>query len=69
MQNEITNLIKVTINQKYFKINNTIWQQTNGTQIGSPIPSTLAEIFLQESEKKTVPQLNKRRHVQYTATC
>jgi hypothetical protein len=61
MQNEITNLIKVIIYQNYFKINNTIWQQTIGTQIGSPIPSTLAEMYpnlIKEDMSSTLPHVD-----------
>jgi hypothetical protein len=46
-QNEV---LKTTMSQNYFEFDNIIWQQENGTPMGSPISSILAEIFLQHLE-------------------
>jgi hypothetical protein len=55
LHDEINELLKVTIFQNYFITDNTFWQQENGTPMGSPISSILAEIFLQNSRKYVVP--------------
>jgi hypothetical protein len=47
IQQEITELVKVTVSQSYFDSDNTYWQQGSGTPMGSLISSILAEIFLQ----------------------
>jgi hypothetical protein len=65
LQNEIIELVKVTIHQNYFESNNMFWQQDNGTPMGSPISSILAEIFLQDLESKWYPSMINTRHIQY----
>jgi hypothetical protein len=67
IQNEVTELIKVTMKQNYFEFKDTVWQQENGTPMGSPIYSILAEIFLQNLETKFYPDLIRRRHIQFIA--
>jgi hypothetical protein len=42
--------INVTVNQNYFEFEDSIWQQTDGMPVGSPISSIFAEIFLQETK-------------------
>jgi hypothetical protein len=64
---EIIELVNVTINQNYFKINNTYWQQQNGTLMGSSVSNVPAEIFLQELENKFYPNIINTRHIQYIA--
>jgi retron-type reverse transcriptase len=63
LQNEIIQLVKVTIHQNYFESNNMFWQQDNGTPMGSPISSILAEIFLQDLESKWYPSMINTRHI------
>jgi hypothetical protein len=53
------------MNQNYFEVNNASWQQQIGTFMGSTVSSILAEIFLQELEKKCYPNLIKTRHIKY----
>jgi hypothetical protein len=65
LHNEINELLKVTIYQNYFESSNTIWQQENGTPMGSPISSILAEIFLQNLENIWYPNMINKRHIQY----
>jgi retron-type reverse transcriptase len=60
--NEAYHLINVTIKQNYFKVNEKVWQQTDGTPMGSPISSILAEIFLQEIESRYYPNMIKNIH-------
>jgi hypothetical protein len=64
---EIIELVNVTINQNCFKINNTYWQQQNGTLMGSSVSNVPAEIFLQELENKFYPNIINTRHIQYIA--
>jgi hypothetical protein len=45
IRKEVHDLTKVTVIQNYFEYNDSIWQQTDGTAVGSPIASILAEIF------------------------
>jgi uncharacterized protein YifE (UPF0438 family) len=65
LHEEINELLKVTIYQNYFESSNTIRQQENGTPIGSPISSILAEIFLQNLENIWYPNMINKRHIQY----
>jgi hypothetical protein len=65
LYDEINELVKVTIYQNYFESSNTFWQQENGTPMGSPISSILAEIFLQDLENKWYPNMINKRHIQY----
>jgi retron-type reverse transcriptase len=60
-------MIKITMNQNYFEIDNTFWLQENGTPMGSPVSSILAKIYLQELEVKFYPELIQKRHIQYIA--
>jgi hypothetical protein len=53
------------MSQNYFEFDNIIWQQENGTPMGSPISSILAEIFLQHLETKFYPELICKRHTRY----
>jgi hypothetical protein len=58
-------LIKTTTSQNYFEFNDLIWQQENGTPMGSPVSCILAEIFLQNLEAKFYPEMIFTRHIQY----
>ena len=40
-------LIKVALNQNYFQYNDKLFKPTQGISMGSPLSSTLAEIYLQ----------------------
>jgi hypothetical protein len=44
---QILNLLETILKQKYFQYNNQYNQHSNGIAMGSPISSTLAEIYLQ----------------------
>jgi hypothetical protein len=67
MQNEVLDLVNVTINQNYFKINHTYWKQEDGTPMGSPISSILGEIFLQKLERKFYTNIKENRHIRFFA--
>jgi hypothetical protein len=45
IQKEVTVLIKVTMKQNYFEFEDTVREHENGTPMGSPISSILAETF------------------------
>jgi hypothetical protein len=60
-------MVKITMNQNYFEVDNTLWLQENGSPMGSPVSSMLAEIFLQELETKFYPELIQKRHIKYIA--
>jgi hypothetical protein len=65
LQDEVIELVKVTIQQNYFESNNMYWQQDSGTPVGSPIASILAEIFLQNLQQKWYPNMINTRNIQY----
>jgi hypothetical protein len=58
-------LVKTTTTQNYFEIDNSFWQQHEGTPMGSPISSMLAEIFLQHLQEAHYPNFIKNRHIKY----
>jgi retron-type reverse transcriptase len=64
---QIYNLLQITIKQNYYKVNDTVWLQKDGTPMGSPISSILAEVFLQEIESKYYTDMLKNRHIVYLA--
>jgi hypothetical protein len=54
---QIIALIKLVIAQNYFTFQNKIYQPDKGISMGSPISSTIAEIFLQHFEDRWIKQL------------
>jgi hypothetical protein len=44
-----------------------VWQEINGTPVGSPIFGILAEIFLQEIENKYYPNIIKKKDILFIA--
>jgi hypothetical protein len=51
---QILELIRVILNQNYFWYNNKYFKPTQSIAMGSPLSSTLAEIYLQYFEKLMV---------------
>ena len=47
-------VIEIILHQNYFQYDNNVYQPTQGTAMGSPLSSTLAEIYLQYFEKLTI---------------
>ena len=47
----ILHLLEIILRQNYFQYNNRFYQPNNGISMGSPISSTLAEMYLQYFEK------------------
>lgn len=62
-QQQIVDLVKLILNQNYFKINGTYWQQKAGTFMANLISSIVAEILSQERQKKFDPTITRNRHV------
>jgi hypothetical protein len=54
---QILTLLKVTLSQNYFIFQHKIYQPEQGISMGSPISSSIAEIFLQHYEDKHIKQL------------
>jgi hypothetical protein len=50
IKQQIITLMEIILSQNYFKFQNKIHQPEKGLTMGSPIPSTIAEIFLQHLE-------------------
>ncbi|XP_036347364.1 uncharacterized protein LOC118756725, partial [Rhagoletis pomonella] len=48
---EITNTLRTTLHQNYFKFNNNIYMQTNGLGMGNPTSAILMEVFMQNLEE------------------
>jgi retron-type reverse transcriptase len=63
LQKEVLDLVNATVKQNYFKASDMVWQQIDGTPMGSPISGILAEIFLQKIENKYYPNIIKKRHI------
>jgi retron-type reverse transcriptase len=54
IKEQITQLLKVIIEQNYFRHNNLYCTQEKGIAMGSPISGTLADILLQLTEEKYI---------------
>jgi hypothetical protein len=53
----------ITLSQNYFKFQDKIPQPNKGISMGSPISSTIAEIFLHHLETKYVKQLKDTKSI------
>jgi len=62
---ERTHLIKVILKRNYFQYNNQFFQQDKGITMGSPISSTLAEVYLQFMEETHIKQLMENQEIIY----
>lgn len=54
---QLTNTLKVTLEQNYFKFNNNIYRQTKGLGMGNPTSAILMEVFMQNLEEEYVEEL------------
>jgi len=55
--------MRLVLSQKYFTFQNKVYQPEKGVYMGSPISSTIAEIFLQYFEDIQIKQLlDTKRH-------
>jgi hypothetical protein len=62
---QITELLKIILQQNYFKYQDEIYQPRTGVAMGSPISSTIAEIFLQTIENTQIKHLMDMKHVKF----
>ena len=62
---QIIHLLKVILGQNYFQYNNQFFQQDKGITMGSPISSTLAEVYLQFIEETRIKQLMENQEIIY----
>jgi hypothetical protein len=58
-------LLKVILKQNYFQYNNPFFQPEKGIAMGSPISSTIAEIYLQYKKKKYIKQWVESKEIIY----
>jgi hypothetical protein len=49
-------LLEIILKQNYFQYNNQIFQPNKGIAMGSPISSTIAEIYVQHLEEQFAKQ-------------
>lgn len=56
--NEFLIAIRLVLHSTYFLFNNTIYQQTYGTPMGSPLSPIIADIVMQELENRALSLLN-----------
>ena len=57
-QNEFITAIKFVLHSSFFKFNNTVYQQTFGTPMGSPLSPIIADLVLQDLEEKALQSLD-----------
>jgi len=62
---QIIHLLKVILEQNYFQYNNQFFQQYNGVTMGSPISSTLTEIYFQFIEETHIKELMESQEIIY----
>jgi hypothetical protein len=62
---QIINILKTILKQNYFEFQNNIYQPDKGVSMGSPISSTIAEIFLQNIENTHIKQLLDTTNILY----
>jgi hypothetical protein len=58
-------LLETILKQNYFQYNNQIYQPNKGIAMGSPISSTIAEIYIQLLEEQHVKQWLDNKHILY----
>jgi hypothetical protein len=58
-------LLEIILKQNYFQYNNQIFQPDKGIATGSPISSTVAEIYIQYLEEQHVKQWLDSRRIYY----
>jgi len=58
-------LLKTTLGQNYFQHNNQFYQLDKGITMGSPISSTLAEIYLQYLEEEYIKHCLEHKDIVY----
>jgi len=64
---QVLYLLKIILKRNYFQYNNQFYQPNNGIDMGSPIFSTLAEIYLQYLEEIFVKRYLENKEKKYCA--
>lgn len=64
---QLTNTLKTTLEQNYFKFNNNIYRQTNGLGMGNPTSAILMEVFMQNLEEEYIEELKNNYGVTFYA--
>jgi len=59
-------LIRVILNKNYFQYKDKYFKLTKGIAMGSPISSTLAEIYLQFFEERMIRHWTENGEINYT---
>jgi hypothetical protein len=62
---QIMTLLEATLQQNYFAFQNNIYQPGKGVSMGSPIPGTIAEIFLQHIENTHINHILDTKNIIY----
>jgi hypothetical protein len=63
---QILTLMRLVLSQNYFIFQNKIYQPEKGVSMGSPISSTIAEIFLQDFVDIHTKQILDSKNIFYT---
>ena len=62
---ELLNLINITLDQNYFRFNNSFFNQKTGLPVGSPLSPHLADIFLAELKNRMLSLSMFRNNIQF----
>ncbi|PNF38136.1 hypothetical protein B7P43_G14608 [Cryptotermes secundus] len=62
---EIMSILRMILNQNYFQYNENFYKPRSGIAMGSPLSSTMAEIFLQDLEQNRIKQLLEDEKITY----
>jgi hypothetical protein len=62
---DIISILKVIMNQNYFQYEGKFYKPTSGVAMGSPLSSTIAEIFLQDLEQNRLQHLLDGKKIMY----
>jgi hypothetical protein len=65
IKKEIMSILKMILNQNYFQYNEKFYKPKSGVAMGSPLSSTMAEIFLQHLEQSKIKHLLEDRKITY----
>jgi len=65
VKEQIIRLLKIIIEQNYFQYNDQFFKPKNGIAMGSPVPGTLAEIYLQHIEELYIRHWTESKEIIY----
>jgi Reverse transcriptase (RNA-dependent DNA polymerase) len=64
-RSELSHLLNISLDQNYFRFNNSFYSQKSGLPMGSPLSPLLADIFLDELENKIFSTSKFKSNVQF----